>query len=529
LENEKIKADAGDANAACGVAAIVGFLKDYDTMYEYANKSIDLSNGQNHEALDILGNCYKGGYGCEKDEKKAFELYLKASELGNDEAQWKLGVYYIRNDVVESDLDKAIYWLSKSAEEGNNMGHHYLNGAKMAKDMGIKIDIGQNQNEPYMVINFINGQQIEFDSNLEYFSLLSKDIKNVDIEPSNDNLYKVKELAVHGINFYYEKLDINNARLIYESVRHLSISPDSEDFMLVLMDWKLENSFSLIKRAVNELDSCDHSIKAVEYAERLYELNPDRNMAEYLIDQYRNTADTFSHFGDKENFKKYINLAKEKELNTGLSNTQHDEDPLITLLFCFVSEDYLTDTSDNLSEEQHKEDKLIKELIGKTKSNDARYKLMAWNQLRKLSLFPDESIARTVHGYIFEMGMEEGVDYLAIYSDYTVRYFNRRGAKIFYNGDKPVEQLDCEIKNVLSTCEEIVNTLSVWEGGRRNPPKNGMARVNFLTPSGMFFGEGPFETLAKDDFLNTLISQTCNITELITSCIRDNNQNEKND
>ena len=132
---------AGDANAACVVAAISGMINDDDTMYKYAKLSVELSGGHNDGALDILGSCYKGGFGCEKDEKRAFELLLEASELGNDEAQWKLGVYYMSYGVVEKDLDEAIFWLSKSAEADNDMGRHYLEGAKLARDLGVDVDI----------------------------------------------------------------------------------------------------------------------------------------------------------------------------------------------------------------------------------------------------------------------------------------------------------------------------------------------------------------------------------------------------
>ena len=135
------KSDAGDAEAAYAVAALSLMDNDFDMAFKYANKSVILSEGKHHEALNILGDCYKHGEGCEKDVFKAFEIFQQASELGNDETQFKLGVLYLAGNVIEKDLDKAIYWLSKSAESGNDMGQYYLEQVKMAIENDFDITI----------------------------------------------------------------------------------------------------------------------------------------------------------------------------------------------------------------------------------------------------------------------------------------------------------------------------------------------------------------------------------------------------
>ena len=134
MEDYKARAEAGDAHAAYAVAALSMREKEFDAVFKYANLSVDLSDGKNHEALNILGLCYRFGEGCEKDLKKSFEYYKLASELGNDEAQFSLGLFYLEGDVAEKDIDKAIYWFEKSAAAGNETVQHYLPYAKAAKE-----------------------------------------------------------------------------------------------------------------------------------------------------------------------------------------------------------------------------------------------------------------------------------------------------------------------------------------------------------------------------------------------------------
>ena len=313
LEKEKVKADAGDAQAAYAVAALSNMDRDFKTAFEYATLSVSLSDGKNHEALNILGDCYKHGFGCEKNAAKSFESFNQSAELGNDEAQWKLGVMYMDGQVVEKDLDKALFWLSKSAEAGNDMGQHYLGAAQAAKETGININmIPQDYNDelpPYMSFK-IGSQQVIHKNDEEYFHMLEYFIEKARNEPNDEHIRLAKEIAVHGIGFYFEEQDIYNAELVYDSVKFLRVDDDCVDFNFILMDWTLENSYGLLKRAANEKDAVNHIVKAVEYMERLYKINPNENIKTHLVKQYRQAADTFLQFDDKENSIHYANLAE---------------------------------------------------------------------------------------------------------------------------------------------------------------------------------------------------------------------------
>jgi TPR repeat protein len=44
--------------------------------------------------------------------------YRKAAELGDAESQYKLGLFYMRGECVETDLTEAAAWYRKAAEQG---------------------------------------------------------------------------------------------------------------------------------------------------------------------------------------------------------------------------------------------------------------------------------------------------------------------------------------------------------------------------------------------------------------------------
>jgi hypothetical protein len=51
----------------------------------------------------------------------------------------------------------------------------------------------------------------------------------------------------------------------------------------------------------------------------------------------------------------------------------------------------------------------------------------------------------------------------------------------------------------------VAKVIGPWKAARPPAPANGWARVNFLTPGGLHFAEGPFNTLANDKVNNPVI------------------------
>lgn len=61
---------------------------------------------------------YRGEYSGERDYKKAFELYEKASSQGDKYAQLMLGECYLYGNGVEQSYEKAFDIFTKLAEKG---------------------------------------------------------------------------------------------------------------------------------------------------------------------------------------------------------------------------------------------------------------------------------------------------------------------------------------------------------------------------------------------------------------------------
>jgi TPR repeat protein len=72
---------------------------------------------ENSTGTSNLGWCYYKGIGTDVDKQKAFELYQKAANLGNDTAQYNIANMYEYGIGVKKDIDQAIYWYEKSAEQ----------------------------------------------------------------------------------------------------------------------------------------------------------------------------------------------------------------------------------------------------------------------------------------------------------------------------------------------------------------------------------------------------------------------------
>ena len=53
-------------------------------------------------------------------------MYQKAANLGNCDAQYNLALIYEYGEVIKKDINKAIYWYKKSADQGYEDAHYEL-------------------------------------------------------------------------------------------------------------------------------------------------------------------------------------------------------------------------------------------------------------------------------------------------------------------------------------------------------------------------------------------------------------------
>ncbi len=90
-------------------------------------------------ALNVLGTCYKDGYGVSKDLRKATEWYIKASKEGDAIAQRNIASCYANGEGVENDESKAVNMYFRAALQGNpraqcELGICYWGGDGVKKD-----------------------------------------------------------------------------------------------------------------------------------------------------------------------------------------------------------------------------------------------------------------------------------------------------------------------------------------------------------------------------------------------------------
>ncbi len=129
-------------------------------------------------------------------------------------------------------------------------------------------------------------------------------------------------------------------------------------------------------------------------------------------------------------------------------------------------------------------------------SLEPRHALQAWHFLRQHGQQPDETEAKLILGVVLEVALHEGLDLLAAYPDHSARYYNFSGKGVVW--EHPDDSLDERIDDLLLASADIVQRIGPHDGGRPGVPPEGHVRLNFLTPSGLHFGQAPMSTLAAD-------------------------------
>jgi len=145
---------------------------------------------------------------------------------------------------------------------------------------------------------------------------------------------------------------------------------------------------------------------------------------------------------------------------------------------------------------------------------ESRHYLEAWQGLREIGVAPTAEEAKHVYGVVVDVPMTSGFDTLAAYEDRCARYINFSGAAIIW--DAPDTRMDGHIQNLLTAGQALAYLIGPWEG-QRPPLAAREGRISLLTPSGLHFGQGPFEALTQDAMAAPVISAA---TELMQGLIQ---------
>ena len=125
-----------------------------------------------------LGKIYRDGQGIEKDIQKAVELFTLAAEQENSFAAFALGKLYLAGDAdLSKDPITALKWLTFSAELGNQFAQYRLGKSLLKGDDGIPVDIeaairwlstaaeqGSEHAEYALALVYLTGEDIPKDS-----------------------------------------------------------------------------------------------------------------------------------------------------------------------------------------------------------------------------------------------------------------------------------------------------------------------------------------------------------------------------
>ena len=99
----------------CSAAFFAGFLRHSHASGDSGFRVDADAESKRAEKLLEKGNTT---FEAQKFES-AVQYYTRAAELGNAEAQYKLGVCYLNGDGVEKDRTEALKWLREAAERGH--------------------------------------------------------------------------------------------------------------------------------------------------------------------------------------------------------------------------------------------------------------------------------------------------------------------------------------------------------------------------------------------------------------------------
>lgn len=129
LANKAIILEHKDAYAFIGTLYEfgLGVNQSYDLALDNYNKSKNMSSGLAYSNLAAL---YSNG-GFKVDYDRAYQLSIKAYELGDKTAAFNIANMYHHGNGVQKDLEKFIYWIRKSALQRNStsqflLSAHYL-------------------------------------------------------------------------------------------------------------------------------------------------------------------------------------------------------------------------------------------------------------------------------------------------------------------------------------------------------------------------------------------------------------------
>lgn len=143
---------------------------------------------------------------------------------------------------------------------------------------------------------------------------------------------------------------------------------------------------------------------------------------------------------------------------------------------------------------------------------ESRHYLQAWTGLTSFGVRPAANEAKHLYGVVLDMPVPDGLDTLAAYEDLSARYLNYSGAAVIW--DHPDGSLDSPIRGLLTAGRELLAKIGPWEGPRPPVPP-GQARISFLTPSGLHFGQAEPGLLSRDGMAGPVLGAATQLMQAL--------------
>jgi len=148
--------------------------------------------------------------------------------------------------------------------------------------------------------------------------------------------------------------------------------------------------------------------------------------------------------------------------------------------------------------------------IAADRSEEGRIRFLAYQRLRQAG----QSVpGKELLGVIVEVPLDGGLDTLAAYSEGGVRYINQSGKIAVFEG---VASMKLLVDGLFAASQPVVDKIGPWKDARRAPPARGNIRLTFLVSDGLYFGEGPFNVMQREQMAAPVIHRA---TELLQAVV----------
>jgi hypothetical protein len=142
---------------------------------------------------------------------------------------------------------------------------------------------------------------------------------------------------------------------------------------------------------------------------------------------------------------------------------------------------------------------------------ESRIKILAYNRQLASGRQPAK---KELLAIIVEVGLDQGLDVLASFSDGTARYINQTGKLIIWElANETSRQLTADL---FMKSQQIVEKIGVWDQVRRPWPTRGNLRISFLVSDGLYFGEGPMNVLFNDSLAGPALNSAAELMRYLT-------------